>query len=123
MFCPQCGTQNDDSAMHCANCGVALQMGAPEMAPQQPMPYAERPPNYLVQAILVTIFCCMPFGIVAIIFAAQVDGKAASGDIEGACDYSNKARMWCLVSLGLGLIIPILYIGMMILAGIVGALG
>jgi len=36
-------------------------------------------PNYLVQAILCTICCCLPFGIVAIVYAAQVNGKVAGG--------------------------------------------
>ena len=42
------------------------------------------PPNYLVWAILTTIFCCLPFGIVSIVFAAQVNGKYAGGDYAGA---------------------------------------
>ena len=49
-------------------------------------------PNYLVPAILVTIFCCLPVGIAAIIQAAQVNGKLQAGDYEGAVSnscYSN----------------------------------
>jgi len=42
-----------------------------------------------VQAILCTLFCCLPFGIVAIVFAAQVDGKLAAGDYNGAVYSSN----------------------------------
>jgi hypothetical protein len=61
-------------------------------------------PNYLVQAILCTLCCCMPAGIVAIIFAAQVDAKAKAGDVEGAERASSTARTWCWVSFGLGLI-------------------
>ena len=61
-------------------------------------------PNYLVQAILVTIFCCLPFGIVAIVFAAQVNGKIQAGDIAGAQDSSSKAKMWCWLAFGLGLV-------------------
>ena len=53
--------------------------------------------NYLVQAILVTIFCCLPFGIVAIVFAAQVNGKLAAGDYAGAVQTSNQAKMWVSV--------------------------
>ena len=40
--------------------------------------------NNMVKAILVTIFCCLPLGIVAIIKASEVNGKLAAGDIEGA---------------------------------------
>lgn len=60
-------------------------------------------PNYLVQAILVTIFCCIPFGIPAIVFAAQVNSKLAAGDIDGAKDSSRKAKMWTWIAFGVGL--------------------
>ena len=39
--------------------------------------YPQHIPNYRIPSILVTIFCCLPLGIAAIIFAAQVDGKVA----------------------------------------------
>ncbi len=42
------------------------------------------PPNYLVFAILATIFCCQILGIVSIVFAAQVNSKWNAGDIQGA---------------------------------------
>jgi len=72
-------------------------------------------PNYLVQAILVTIFCCLPLGIVSIVFAAQVNGKLAAGDYYGAADSSNRAKMWCWWSFGLGLGFMILYMGFIML--------
>lgn len=65
--------------------------------------------NYLVQAILVTLFCCLPFGIVAIVFAAQVNAKLAGGDFEGAVNSSNSARTWCWVSFLCGLVPILLY--------------
>ena len=61
-------------------------------------------PSYLAQAILVTIFCCLPFGIVSIVYAAQVNGKVAAGDIAGARDASEKAKTWAWVALGFGLL-------------------
>ena len=61
-------------------------------------------PSYLAQAILVTIFCCLPFGIVSIVYAAQVNGKVAAGDIDGARDASEKAKTWAWVALGFGLL-------------------
>ncbi len=68
--------------------------------------FRRRPPhldNYLVPAILCTLFCCLPFGIVAIIQAAQVDGKLAVGDYQGAEAAANQAKTWCWLSFGLGL--------------------
>jgi hypothetical protein len=67
-------------------------------------------PNYLVQAILVTICCCLPGGIVAIVYAAQVNGKLASGDYTGARVASDTAKMWCWISFGVGLAINALYL-------------
>jgi ABC-type Fe3+ transport system permease subunit len=62
------------------------------------------PPNYLVWAILTTVLCCMPFGVVSIIFAAQVNSKWYSGDLEGAKNSSKNARTWAWVSFGFGLV-------------------
>ena len=61
-------------------------------------------PNYLVQAILATICCCLPFGIVGIVFAAQVNGKLAAGDYAGAMQSSSMAKTWCWVSFGVGIL-------------------
>jgi hypothetical protein len=61
-------------------------------------------PNYLVQAILCTLCCCLPFGIVAIVYAAQVNSKLAGGDFHGALNASQNARTWCWVAFALGLV-------------------
>ena len=66
-----------------------------------------RIPNYLVPAILVTLFCCVPFGIISIVYAAQVNGKVALGDIEGALRTSRSAKKWAWVSFGVGLVITV----------------
>jgi hypothetical protein len=66
-------------------------------------------PNHLVWAILATLFCCLPGGIVAIVYAAQVDGKVAAGDIAGAEASSASAKTWCMVSAGAGVVVFVLY--------------
>ena len=55
------------------------------------------PPNYLVFAILTTIFCCQILGIVSIVFAAQVNSKWASGDYNGALNASKNAKLWAWI--------------------------
>lgn len=81
--------------------------------PQRPI-YGEMPsqdvPNYLIPSILVTVLCCQ-LGIVGIIFAAQVDGKLASGDYEGAVAASNQAKRWTIISVGLAVA---MWIGMIL---------
>jgi hypothetical protein len=78
-------------------------------------------PNYLIPAIL-SLFCCWPLSIVAIIFAAQVNGKVASGDIQGAMDASKKAKLFSFIAIGIGLALGIIYILMFVVFGSLGAL-
>ena len=72
-------------------------------------------PNYLPQAILVTLFCCLPIGIAAIIQAAQVNTKLQAGDYEGAILASEQAKKLCWWSFWAGVAIFALYffIGLM----------
>ena len=128
MFCPTCGREAALDARFCDNCGTTLDQSAggpnhvPGMPPDQPgYGTAVNVPNYLVQAILVTIFCCLPAGIVAIVFAAQVNGKVASGDYAEAQRLSNNAKIWCWVSFGVGLAVAIVY--MLFLFGLMVSFG
>jgi Interferon-induced transmembrane protein len=66
-------------------------------------------PNNLVWAILSTLFCCMPLGIVSIVYAARVDGKRAAGDIAGAREDARLAANWAIASaIGFPILILIL---------------
>ena len=129
MFCTVCGQHNQDDARFCTACGREIRVpgaspqdtggieeppysdasyqsphyGAVPSHPQSP----EEIPNYLPQAILVTICCCLPAGIVSIVYAAQVNGKVAQGDVEGARQSSNNARTWAWVAFGLGILVGI----------------
>ena len=116
MYCPNCGTQNENDAKFCGNCGRdlgAAQAQVPAGSTQtfSPRQDQNRPyiPNHLIPAILVTLFCCIPTGIVSIVYAAQVNGKIQAGDIDGARRTSGAAKTWAWVSFGLGLGILVLY--------------
>jgi hypothetical protein len=74
-------------------------------------------PNYLVQAILCTLCCCLPLGIVAIVYAAQVNGKQQSGDYQGALAASKNAKLWCWIAFGLGLVSNVVLVIIEIAAG------
>jgi hypothetical protein len=79
-------------------------------------PYPTRPgtygqvPNYLVWAILVTLFCFLPTGIAAIVFASQVNTKLAAGDVAGAVEASNKAKLWTIISAVVGVVVLVIVI-------------
>ena len=113
MFCPKCGTPNDDDAFKCVSCGNVLQG-----PPAEP---TEQVPNYLVWAILCTICCCVPLGIVAIVYAAQVNSKIAAGDVSGARDASDKAKIWCIVAFVSGLVVALLSVALQVAVGMMGA--
>ncbi len=74
-------------------------------------------PNFLVPAII-SIFCCLPLGIVAVIFAAQVNGKVQAGDIPGAQDSAKKAKMFSYIAIGLGLLFIICYVLFFLIMGV-----
>jgi heme/copper-type cytochrome/quinol oxidase subunit 2 len=78
--------------------------------PAGPPPGAVPPQNNLVWGILTTIFCCLPLGIVSIVFAAKVNGQWAVGDYAGAQDSANKAKQFALWSAIAGAVISVLYI-------------
>jgi hypothetical protein len=117
IYCPQCGTPNADTASVCGNCQTALPQASAQIAPTPGagMPPPESRPqiqNYLVPAILVTLCCCLPGGIVAIVYAAQVNSKLQAGDIAGAQAASNNAKLWCMIAAGSGIVINILIIAL-----------
>ena len=127
MRCTSCGTESVEGARYCHSCGRRLpeqpepRFGGPSPGQQQsdlrsaPPPFgAERPahqvPSHLVWAILATLFCCLPAGIVSIVYAAQVNGKLTAGDLEGALRASNSAKTWALISVALGLVAGVIFL-------------
>jgi hypothetical protein len=84
---------------------------------QQPLP-AQQPKNHLVFAILTTLFCCLPLGIVSIVKASQVSGLWAQGNYAGAQSASDSARKWAMWSAILGIVAIVIY-GGLIAAGVV----
>ena len=62
------------------------------------------PPTYLVWTILVTVLCCVPLGVISLIYSSQVKSKYEAGDIEGAKKASTKTELWLILAFVLGLI-------------------
>ncbi len=63
-----------------------------------------KPNNWLWQSIVATIVCCLPFGIVGIIFAVKVDSLYFKGQYAESERVAQKAKMWTLLAFGVGLI-------------------
>jgi hypothetical protein len=86
-----------------------------------PTPRPAKPDNYLVWAILTTILCCLPLGIISIIFAAQVDSKYATGDYKGAAESSRKAKLFAIWGAVGCVVLATIYIIAMFALGVAGA--
>jgi hypothetical protein len=80
-----------------------------------------KPRTYLVESILLFLFCCQPFGLVAILHAARVDSFFSEGNYIGAEEVSREAGKWVKYALIAGLIQWILAIGIwgLMFAGII----
>lgn len=131
MLCPTCSHRNEESSRFCVNCGQEIrgatyqpyrESGARDYGGRAYSAYGDsggylpRVPNYLIPSILVTIFCCLPLGIAAIVFAAQVNGRVAAGDIAGAQSASRTARTLVII----GAVVGFVVIGVFLMAGLLG---
>jgi len=97
MFCKSCGAEVSDQADVCIKCGVKI------ATTQQP------PKTWLLESVLVTIFCCLPFGIAGIVNAAKVESAFYTGNIEEAIRRSTQAKKWTKLAFWIGLAVIILY--------------
>lgn len=87
----------------------------------QPTAPAEIPPkNWLVESILVTILCCLPFGIVGILKASKVNTFWATGNYEEAAKASAEAKRWTIIGFTCGLVWIILYVIFVVTVGMAG---
>ncbi|MBQ3239667.1 MAG: CD225/dispanin family protein [Akkermansia sp.] len=85
--------------------------------PTPPPPAAVQipcPSNYLVLSILVTLLCCLPGGIIAIVYSCQVNSLYNAGKITEAQNASKWARRWNVIS--------ITSLAILFLIGIIGAI-
>ena len=118
-FCNACGVKTKDNQVVCLKCGVSLGSSGPRQTTRSARQTAGygHVNNHMVKAILVTILCCMPLGIVAIIKSSEVNGKLAAGDIEGAQLSAAEADKWANYGLIGCVIFAVLYI-ILIVAGV-----
>lgn len=104
MFCQHCGKEIPDVSSGCPQCGKI-----PSQPPADIQPF-------LIPAILSTICCCLPFGIVAVVYASRVSTLIRAGDIPGAKEASSLAKRWTFVALTVGFLIYLITGAFQILA-------
>ena len=132
-YCPNCGAENTDESRFCHKCGFPLTSYKQELQSQQQnnLQYQAgfnnqnqqrppKPPNHLLGAILTLLFCCMPLGIVSLIYSTQVDSKYNMGDYQGAIDASNKAKNWMIAAIISGIVLTVFYVFGLIITAIYG---
>lgn len=59
---------------------------------------------YLIFSILVTLCCCIPLGIVSIVYASKINSLQKMGDYEGAKAAAKKAKIFMIVGAVGGLV-------------------
>jgi hypothetical protein len=119
MNCPKCNNPLPPTiCTFCPNCGAPVSSGVPGTTQVVTPPTGAAPqtiPSHLAMAIFSTLCCCLPLGIVAIVYASQVSSKVAAGDIAGAQAASHSAKVWGILSIVLGVIGSIIGFGVQVL--------
>jgi hypothetical protein len=137
--CPYCGEQILAIAKVCKHCGRSLDPQVENQSQQStneqiPPPIAGKynygqqndsrqqmqqlPKTWLVESILVTLFCCLPFGIAGIVNASKVESSFYAGNLAEANRRSAEAKKWTTIAFWLGIVGTIAYI-IAIAAGVV----
>ena len=76
------------------------------------------PDNNLVGAIVSTMLCCWPFGIVSIIKSTKVNNLWAQGDFSGAQKSADDAKKWAIYSAIGAAAFWVLYVVLSVVIGI-----
>ena len=90
--------------------------GARQEQQQTPPPY-KKPSSGMAMAIITTLTCCMPFGIIAIIYAAKVDSLWRRGLYDKAYKAARTAKGWIIAAIVSVILSFVVYIGSAFLVG------
>lgn len=118
--CPECNTQISDAATTCPQCGAPLTKPVAD----NPLPAGnnipECPETHLAKSIILTIICCWPLGIPAIVNAASVNSAYIAGRYDVALQKSKDAEKWCKYCLIGGIAFWVLYILLIVIISVAG---
>lgn len=76
-----------------------------------------KPDNMMVWSILTTVVCCLPLGIAAILESNKVDSLWASGNHNEAIESAEKAKKYCIIAVGVGVLVWIICIVLSLVMG------
>lgn len=82
-----------------------------------PNPYGPPPDNNMVWAILSTVLCCLPLGVVAIVKSSQVQSLWFQGhhaEAQKAATDARKWAMWSAISAGSLLLLYVIFLVVML---------
>jgi Interferon-induced transmembrane protein len=71
-------------------------------------PAQREPDNYLVWAILTTVLCCLPLGIVSIVYSTKVSGLWSQGRYAEAHAASESAKKWAIIAAIVGVVVGVI---------------
>ncbi|MBP5596357.1 MAG: CD225/dispanin family protein [Pseudobutyrivibrio sp.] len=113
-FCSKCGQPIAEGVSFCSSCGAPIGNSANVNSnfnqSFNQINNTVPPDNYLVWAILTTILCCLPFGIVAIVYSTKVNSLWITGHTVEAMEAAKSAKTWSIVSASVGAACIISYI-------------
>lgn len=118
-FCTKCGYQLPDDAICCSQCGNMLNSAnpQPQAAPAQTYTANSAPSGklnvgMLVWAIINSLFCCLPLGIVALVYSIKT---GSSTTVEEENDCGKKAKVWNIVATVAGAVFMIAWVILIII--------
>ena len=79
----------------------------PSAAGGQALPKVD---TWLWQSILVTLVCCLPLGVVGIVFASQAQSAINVGNVAEAEQKARTAKLMSLIGGGIGLAVLVIYL-------------
>ncbi|OBF59690.1 hypothetical protein A5756_04270 [Mycobacterium sp. 852002-53434_SCH5985345] len=77
------------------------------------------PENYLVWAILCTVLCCLPIGIVSIVYSTKVSGLWAQGRYAEAQEAANNAKKWAIIGAVVGAVFAVIMVILYVAIGVI----
>ena len=76
---------------------------------------------YLILSIISTLCCCLPFGVVGIVFSAKINSAMLAGNLEEAQSNAKMARIWIIVSFAIGLLTWLIYMALIVTGAVSGS--